>query len=80
MEEAREAFETFLDMPVQVHDFPALLETAWQWGTALNTPRLYDMYYLALAEQLDCDLWVVDKKLVNLIGARSSHVKWIGNA
>src|SRR3954463_14812484 len=56
--EGLEALGSFLDLPVEVHDFQPLQEAAWAWGAALNTPRLYDMYYLALADQLDCDLWV----------------------
>jgi predicted nucleic acid-binding protein len=77
--EAEEALESFLQMPVRLIEFAPLLRDAWRWGIALNTPRIYDMFYLALADQFDCDLWVVEKKLVNIVGARSGRVRWVGD-
>lgn len=76
---ARRALSFFEAMPISYEDMAPLSASAWTWGEALNTPRLYDMYYLALADALDCDLWVVEKKLVNIVGARSRRVRWVGD-
>ena len=40
-----------------------LLDIAWEIGTILNTPNLYDCFYLALPRLLRIPLWTADKKL-----------------
>jgi len=40
-----------------------LLDIAWEISTALNTPTLYDCFYLALPKLLRIPLWTADKKL-----------------
>lgn len=40
-----------------------LLDIAWEVSTALNTPTLYDCFYLALPKLLRIPLWTADKKL-----------------
>jgi len=40
---------------------------AFAWTTRLQRAAAYDSFYLALAEQLDCDLWTADKRLVNAV-------------
>lgn len=39
------------------------LDIAWEIGTILNAPTLYDCFYLALAKFLRIPLWTADKKL-----------------
>ena len=41
---------------------------AFLWTRRLKRVAAYDSFYLALAENLNCELWTVDKKLVNAIG------------
>ena len=78
-DEADVALQEFRMLPIRLHSCESLLDAAWGWGERLNTPRLYDMFYLALAEQLACDLWVVEKKLVNIVGSQSARVRWVGD-
>jgi predicted nucleic acid-binding protein len=73
-----EAFEAFKLFPVDVHDVRPLMDAAWEWARTLNTPRLYDMYYLALAEREACDLWTLDRRLIRLVAERSKRVRWVG--
>jgi predicted nucleic acid-binding protein len=73
-----EAFEAFKLFPVDVHDVRPLMDAAWEWARTLNAPRLYDMYYLALAEREACDLWTLDRRLIRLVGERSKRVRWVG--
>ncbi len=40
-----------------------LLDIAWEIGTVLNPPSLYDCFYLALPKLLRIPLWTADKKL-----------------
>jgi predicted nucleic acid-binding protein len=40
-----------------------LLDIAWEIGAILNTPNLYDCFYLALPRLLRIPLWTADKKL-----------------
>jgi len=40
---------------------------AFTWTTRLQRAAAYDSFYLALAEKLNCDLWTVDKRLVNAV-------------
>ena len=40
-----------------------LLDIAWDIGTLLNRPNLYDCFYLALPKLLRIPLWTADKKL-----------------
>ncbi len=42
---------------------PELLDIAWEIGTTLNTPNLYDCFYLALPKLFSIPLWTADKKL-----------------
>jgi predicted nucleic acid-binding protein len=38
---------------------------AYEWTRRLRRIAAYDSFYLALAEELECDLWTTDKRLVN---------------
>lgn len=74
-----DAFETFKLFPITIHDPRPLMEAAWTWAKTLNAPRLYDMYYLALAEREQCDLWTADRRFVRLVGPRSGYCHWVGD-
>lgn len=77
---ANDALEAFKYFPIQARDPASLLDTAWTWGQTLNAPRLYDMYYLALAETEQCDLWTADRRFARLVGGKSSRVHWVGDS
>ena len=74
-----EAFETFKLFPIVVHDAGPLMDAAWMWARTVNAPRLYDMFYLALAEKEQCDLWTADRRFVRLVGSRSNYCRWVGD-
>lgn len=79
LDEAETALKAFQALPIRLYDIEPLVDAAWSWAGRLHTPRLYDLYYLALADALDCDLWVVEQKLLNLVNPHSSRVKWVGD-
>jgi predicted nucleic acid-binding protein len=74
-----ESFESFKLFPIELHDSRLLMESAWSWAKSLNAPRLYDMYYIALADREGCDLWTADRRLVRLAGKRFSRARWVGD-
>ncbi|MCA9993966.1 MAG: type II toxin-antitoxin system VapC family toxin [Ardenticatenaceae bacterium] len=41
---------------------------AYAWTERLQRAAAYDSFYLALAETLGCELWTIDKRLVNAVG------------
>jgi len=79
LDEGDEALKAFLEMDIRIRQPDGLLGRAWELGKTVNAPRLYDLYYLALAEMERCELWTADRRLVNLAGSRSAAVKWIGD-
>ena len=79
-EEGDEALQTFLDFNIEILQPTPLVYEAWSIGKTLNAPRLYDMYYLALASLLNCDIWTADRRLFNLARNHLSFVRWIGDS
>ena len=53
----------------------AMCVAAFGWAQRLGQRRAYDGFYLALAEQLEMELWTADRRLVN--GARQAGVEWV---
>lgn len=51
-----------------------LLDIAWEIGSQLKMPVLYDCFYIALARFLDISLWTADKKLYGLAKDRYKFV------
>lgn len=49
---------------------------AYAWTRRLGRAAAYDSFYLALAETLQCELWTVDRRLVN--AARQPWVRLAG--
>jgi predicted nucleic acid-binding protein len=76
--EGDEAFETFLDSPIRIVQPENLLSRAWEIAKAVNAPRLYDAFYIALADIEGCELWTADRRLTNLVRSRFPHVHWLG--
>jgi predicted nucleic acid-binding protein len=79
LDEGDEALKAFLEMDIRIRQPEGLLGRAWELGKAVNAPRLYDIFYLALAEMEGCELWTADRRLVNLAGSHSATAKWIGD-
>jgi predicted nucleic acid-binding protein len=77
--EGDESFAALRDWRVRIHEPDRFLDRAWEFGKALNAPRLYDMHYVALAEMEGCDLWTADRRLANLAAPRAPFVRWVGD-
>ena len=76
--EGDETLHAFLEIDIRIREPAGLLNRTWELGKTLNAPRLYDMYYLALAEIEACELWTADQRFVNLVAPHSSLVRLVG--
>lgn len=64
-ERAEEAIADLLDAPIQIVKTSGLLERAWQLRHVLSA---YDAVYVALAEDLGCELVTLDGRLTRAPG------------
>ena len=65
-EHVRAAVKAALGMGVKVAPLDdALCLAALQWADVLGQRKVYDAFYLALADRLGCDFWTGDKRLYN---------------
>ncbi|MBI1256202.1 MAG: PIN domain-containing protein [Chloroflexi bacterium] len=78
-EQGRTLLAQLLVYPVEFHEDDALLKEAYELAVRFNRPRAYDTQYMALAEQLQCDFWTADERLVNSVGSQFSRIRWLGN-
>lgn len=53
---------------------------AWQIATSLRQPAAYDAHYLALAQNIGCDLWTGDKRLHQKVKEKMPWVKLVQEA
>jgi predicted nucleic acid-binding protein len=58
---------------------PPLHDRAWDLAKRFNRPKVYDCYYMGLAEILECEFWTADERLFNTVKHELRWVKWIGN-
>jgi len=61
--EGREIINLLNQLDLSLIYTEELLDIAWEIGITLNTPNLYDCFYLALPRLLRIPLWTADKKL-----------------
>ena len=77
--EAAQAFAVSLVFPIDlVVPNDELTRAAFQWTLKLKRAAAYDSFYLALAEQLACELWTTDQRLANAVG--KPWVRYLGQA
>jgi predicted nucleic acid-binding protein len=76
--DADEALRTFLTLPVTLHPPEPHHRRAWQLAAEFGRPTTYDVYYLALAEALGCDLWTADERLYNAVHESLPWVRLLG--
>lgn len=76
-EEGEEAFSLYSGIPIRIVNDIMIYRLAWELARQYNLPRTYDMQYLAVAELSDCELWTLDRKLVNAVHG-NKRVRWVG--
>lgn len=66
--EAKQAFEASQKFPIElIAPSNELARAAFTWTLKLKRAAAYDSFYLALAEQLQCELWTYDQRLANAV-------------
>lgn len=76
-DEARDALEAALALPITLVDPPALSQHAFELATRFDRPTAYDSHYLALAEHLDCRFWTADERLYNATKDQFPRICWL---
>jgi len=77
--EADLAYSRFLAYGVTLTISEDLHRSALTVAQAYNLPAVYDAYYIALAQALDCSLWTDDRRLLRAVGGPLPFVRWIGD-
>ena len=76
--EATQAFALSQAFPIDlVVPSDELSRAAFEWTLRLKRTAAYDSFYLALAQQLQCELWTYDQRLANAVNA--PWVRYLGH-
>jgi predicted nucleic acid-binding protein len=79
LDEASQHLDDFLALLIEYHNPAGLHYQALVLADALGLPATYDAHYLALAEQLGCELWTDDQRLIRQVATSLPFVRWIGD-
>lgn len=74
-----DAIQAALSMKVTFLNPPNLSQQAFELAARFNRPAVYDSYYLALADQLQCLFWTADERLYNAIHEDYPLIRWLGH-
>ena len=75
-DEVDDALAVTLRLGIELVENDDLHRRALAFGRRFELAALYDAHYLALARQLDCELWTFDKRLAKAVdfpGLRLAH-------
>jgi predicted nucleic acid-binding protein len=79
LEDGTNAVNELTQLPVTFYSGKSIADRAFELANEHNRPSAYDSFYLALAEQLQCEFWTADLKLFNAVSQKLAWVKWLGN-
>ena len=74
--EGERLFTIYSEIPVRIIEGQEMRQKAWQLSKEFNLPVCYDMQYLAVAELEGCDLWTLDRRLINAVRG-NKRVRWV---
>ncbi len=77
---AQNALQTVLAFGIELREQPGMSSRAITLAQQLRQSTTYDCHYLALAEQLDCELWTGDQRFYRAVKDSFTQVRWIGTA
>ena len=70
------AFQLLLDH-ISIAPLSQLLEGAWDLARRYKLINLYDASYVALADQLGCEVWTLDAKMKRAMPGHAERIKVI---
>jgi predicted nucleic acid-binding protein len=79
LDEARRLLARFFTFHVTLRGSDELHDGALRLSVAYDLPAVYDAHYVALAQQLGCDLWTDDRRLLRNLAGRLPFVRWLGD-
>ena len=53
---------------------PMTVKIARDFANNYNRPTLYDSFYLAVAKEIESELWAADRKLINSL---NNEIPWV---
>jgi predicted nucleic acid-binding protein len=77
-DEATEALEALLSLPITVIEVPNRHERAWELATRFSRPSAYDANYLVVAEAMECAFWTADRRLYNAVKEGFPAINLVG--
>ena len=77
-DEADVGLAYLMSLSLTVAYSPELHEKALRLARRFGRPDAYDAHYLALAEELDCELWTADGRLYNAVHDRFPLIRMLG--
>jgi predicted nucleic acid-binding protein len=66
-----------LELPIDLYSSAGLHRRALELALRLSLPATYDAHYLALADELQAELWTADRRLVQAV---SGSLSWVRQA
>jgi len=76
--EALASIRGLLAFPFVIHPSSLLVEPAFEIARRLDQ-RIYDCFYVALAERESCEFWTGDERLFNALAHHHACLRFIGN-
>jgi predicted nucleic acid-binding protein len=78
VDHAERLLAAFLNLQINAFGTRPLVTRAFEISVQSDAGAIYDAYYIALAEMLDCDLWTADEALAQagsgVLGERSRRL------
>lgn len=68
---AKDMMTSLMNIPIVYHQSASLHSRAMELAETLGQDMVYDSFFLALAEFLDCEFWTADKRFYD--AARKTH-------
>jgi len=79
VEEAEQFLGLALELDIDIVSEPFLHRSALSIARKCNLKSTYDAHYLALAQDLDADLWTADRRLVNTVAKTFPWIRFLGD-
>jgi predicted nucleic acid-binding protein len=76
--QAEQILDDFLALRLPLRHSPGIAKTALKIAISADH-KIYDMLYIALAEESSCEFVTADKTLVNKLGKTFACLRWIGD-
>ena len=76
--DAARMISQLLGSRLELHQAAELHVRALELASELQQGAVYDAHYLALAEEIGCELWTADQRFYRSIREDDRHVRWIG--